>query len=190
MGLAYRTSALFIAAITGVMLAAQPAAAVDPLDPSSPCSVFDAAPCTPSYCGVFGPWPCVPSLPHLGQGLRLTVASRIAEGRAPKGPINSLQELYAALRACWEPPPLQEVSGGMQMSVRFSFKRTGEIVAPPRVTYTSSDADPETRRIYGRAIDAALERCTPMPFSNEMGAAIAGRPISIRFIDERGQKDN
>jgi hypothetical protein len=24
-----------------------------------------------------------------------------------------------------------------------------------------------------------------MPFSDEMGAAIAGRPISIRFIDKR-----
>jgi hypothetical protein len=53
------------------------------------------------------------------------------------------------------------------------------------VTYTSSEADRETRRIYGRSIDAALERCTPMPFSKEMAAAIAGRPIAIRFIDNR-----
>jgi hypothetical protein len=188
MGLAYRTSALLIAAMAGAMLDSHPAAAVDPLNPSSPCSVFDHAPCTPSFCGVFGPWPCVPVLPPLGQGLRLTVHSRSTEsGRAPEGPVNSLRELYAALRACWEPPPLQEAFRGMQMSVRFSFKRTGEIVAAPRVTYTSSEADPETRLIYGRAIDAALERCTPMPFSNEMGAAIAGRPIAIRFIDDRNE---
>ncbi len=73
------------------------------------------------------------------------------------------------------------------MSVRFSFKRTGEPVAAPRVTYTSNEADPETRRIYGRAIDAALERCTPMPFSKEMGAAVAGRPIAIRFVDDRNE---
>ncbi|MPZ38112.1 MAG: hypothetical protein GEU95_08600 [Rhizobiales bacterium] len=183
---ACRTGVLFIAIMTPAMLDSYPAAAVDPLDLAAPCSVFDAAPCTPSFCGVFEPWPCIPSLPSIGQGLRVTIASRITEGgSAPKGPVNSLRELYAALRACWEPPPLQEVSHGMQMSVRFSFKRTGEIVAPPRVTYTSSDADPETRRIYGRAIDAALERCTPMPFSEKMGAAIAGRPISIRFIDNR-----
>lgn len=188
MGLACRTSAFLIAAMTGAMLNVHPAAAVDPLDPSSPCSVFDHAPCTPSFCGVFGPWPCVPLLPQIGQGLRLTVHSRSTDGgRAPEGPVNSLRELYAALRACWEPPPLQQAFHGMQMSVRFSFKRTGETVAAPRVTYTSSEADPETRRSYGRAIDAALERCTPMPFSKEMGAAIAGRPIAIRFIDDRDE---
>jgi hypothetical protein len=188
MELACRTSALLIAAITGAMVDSHPAAAVDPLNPSSPCSVFDPAPCTPSFCGVFGPWPCVPLLPPIGQGLRLTVHSRSTESaRAPEGPVNSLRELYAALRACWEPPPLQQAFHGMQMSVRFSFKRTGETVAAPRVTYTSSEADPETRRSYGRAIDAALERCTPMPFSKEMGAAIAGRPIAIRFIDDRNE---
>ena len=80
---------------------------------------------------------------------------------------------------------MNESRPGMQMSVRFSFKRTGELVAPARVTYTSSEADPDTRRSYSRAVDAALERCTPMPFSKEMGAAIAGRPIAVRFIDDR-----
>jgi hypothetical protein len=181
----FRTGILFVA-IAAVTFDGRPAAAVDPLEPSAPCSVFDAAPCTPSFCGVFGAWPCVPSLPSIGRDLRLTIASRRAEeGSAPQGPINSLRELFAALRACWEPPPLQQVPGGMQMSVRFSFKRTGELIGAPRVTYTSSDADPEVRRIYGEAIDAALARCTPMPFSKEMGDAIAGRPLSIRFVDNR-----
>jgi hypothetical protein len=191
MGLAFRTSAAFAAVFTAAMLAAHPAAAVDPLNPNAPCSVFDGAPCTPSYCGVFGPWPCVPSMPSLGQGLRLTIHSRNAEtGRTPEGSVGSLRDLYAALRACWEPPPLSESFQGMQMSVRFSFKRTGELVAPPRVTYTMSEADPEARRIYGRAIDAAIERCTPMPFGKNMGAAVAGRPIAIRFVDDRdGNKD-
>jgi hypothetical protein len=184
MRLATRTGVL-LAACTVALFDSHPAAAVDPLDPLSSCSVFDAAPCTPFFCGVFGPWPCVPLLPSFGEGLRLAVESRAAKsGRAPTGPINSLRELFAALRGCWEPPP-QEVSGGMQMSVRFSFKRNGEIIAPPHVTYTSSNADPEVKRIYGEAIDAALARCTPMPFSKQMGGAVAGRPISIRFIDNR-----
>jgi hypothetical protein len=190
MGLACRTGALLIAVTTGAMLDAQPAAAVDPLNPSAPCSVFDAVPCTPSFCGVFGPWPCVPSFPSIGQGLRLAVHSRSSDGgRSPEGPVNSLRELYAALRACWEPPLLSEAFRGMQMSVRFSFKRTGELVAPPRVTYTSGEADADTRRIYGRAVDAAIERCTPMPFTKEMGAAIAGRPIAVRFVDDRNENN-
>jgi hypothetical protein len=186
MGLACRSCAIITVATTAALLAADPATAVEPLNPSAPCSVFDGAPCNPSFCGVFGPWPCVPSLPSIGTSPRLTVHTRTSEsGRAPEGPVNSLRELFAALRGCWEPPPLNEALPGMQMSVRFSFKRTGELVAPPRVTYTSSGADPDTRRVYGRAIDAALERCTPMPFGKEMGAAIAGRPIAVRFIDSR-----
>jgi hypothetical protein len=78
----------------------------------------------------------------------------------------------------------------MEMSVRLSFKRSGEIFAPPRVTYTNKDADSDTRRGYRRAIDAAIERCTPMPFTAAMGGAIAGRTISIRFIDKRRRSDN
>jgi hypothetical protein len=186
MRLTFRTGILVAAAVAGAMIDVHPVAAVDPLNPNAPCSVFDATPCNPSFCGVFGPWPCVPVLPPLGESLRLTIHSRSSEGgRAPDGPINSLRELYAALRACWEPPPLNEAFHGMQMSVRFSFKRTGEMVAAPRVTYTSGEAGAEVRRIYGRAVDAAIERCTPMPFSKEMGAAVAGRPIAIRFVDDR-----
>ena len=189
MRLALRAGLLLIAASAGALLDAGPAAAVDPLNPSAPCSVFDAAPCTPSFCGVFGPWPCVPSLPSFGQGLQLTIRSRDTDAaRTPEGPVKSLSELFAALRSCWEPPPLEEAFRGMQMSVRFSFKRTGEPVAAPRVTYASSEAAAAVRGIYRRAVDAALERCTPMPFSKEMGGAIAGRPVSIRFIDDREER--
>jgi hypothetical protein len=184
MGVAGRTSALLIA-LGGAMLVAHPAAAIDPLNPSAPCSVYDSTPCNPSFCSVFGPWPCIQVLPPVGQGLRVTIASKAENGHAPEGSVNSIRDLYATLRTCWEPPPLNEAFSGMEMSVRFSFKRTGELVAPPRVTYTNSAADPDARRIYGRAIDAAIGRCTPMPFSKSMGAAIAGQPISIRFVDNR-----
>ena len=181
-----RAPALLIVVLTGAVFGTHPAAAVDPLNPNAPCSVFDGVPCNPSFCGVFGPWPCVPVYPSIGQERRLTIHTRSSEaGRVPEGPVNSIRDLFAALRACWEPPPLNESFRGMQMSVRFSFKRSGALVAPARVTYTASEADADTRRSYGRAVDAALDRCTPMPFSKEMGAAIAGRPIAVRFIDDR-----
>lgn len=183
---ACRIYALLLTAVAGAALVGGPASAVDPLNPYAPCSLFDAGRCNPSFCGVFDPWPCVPVLPPFGQNLQLTIHSRDNEAaRAPEGPVNSLGDLFAALRACWEPPPLDVAFHGMQMSVIFSFKRTGEIIAAPRVTYTSNDANADTRRVYGRAIDAAIERCTPMPFSNGMGAAIAGRPVAIRFVDDR-----
>ena len=113
------------------------------------------------------------------------LARKAEAGRAPEGPVDSIRALFGALRGCWEPPASNEALHGMQMSVRFSFKRTGETVAPPRLTYASSNANADTRRIYREAIDAMLARCTPMPFSRRMGGAIAGRPIAIRFVDDR-----
>jgi len=71
------------------------------------------------------------------------------------------------------------------MSVRFSFKRNGDVIAPPFVTYTTAGTKQETRQVYRDAIQAAVKRCTPLPLSKSLGAAIAGQPISIRFVDDR-----
>jgi hypothetical protein len=35
------------------------------------------------------------------------------------------------------------------------------------------------------SIDAALQRCTPLHFSDGMAGAVAGRTIAIRYVDER-----
>ena len=66
--------------------------------------------------------------------------------------------MFDALRACWIPPAKDEARAGMQMSVRFAFRRSGEIIATPRVTYVSPGAPPEARETYFHAISAALER--------------------------------
>ncbi len=93
--------------------------------------------------------------------------------------------MFDALRACWVPPPKDKARHGMEYTVRFAFKRDGELIAPPRRTYSSHDAPVDIRDIYGEAVDAALKRCTPLHFSKGMGGAIAGRPIAIRFVDDR-----
>jgi hypothetical protein len=41
------------------------------------------------------------------------------------------------------------------------------------------------RDTYRESIDAALQRCTPLHFSEGMAGAVAGRPIAIRYVDER-----
>ena len=38
---------------------------------------------------------------------------------------------------------------------------------------------------YHDAIMAALERCTPLRFTSGLGGALAGRPIAIRYVDDR-----
>jgi hypothetical protein len=159
------------------------------------CSVLSRHPCLPTVCSVFRRRPCVPEIEYpLGQDLRLTISStkgadanpastETAEGSEHR--LNTIRDLFDALRACWVPPPEDEARPGMQMSVRLSFKRSGEIIGAPQVTYASPDAPPEARNRYHDAITAALDRCTPLPFTAGLGGAVAGRPIAIRFVDNR-----
>jgi hypothetical protein len=107
------------------------------------------------------------------------------DGASPEQGLNSISALYAALRACWIPPPKDEARHGMEYTIRFALKRDGEIIAPPRVTYTSHDAPAEVRDVYRDAVNAALERCIPLHFTKGMGGAVAGRPIAVRFVDDR-----
>jgi hypothetical protein len=152
------------------------------------CSVFDTQPCAPTVCPLNGQ-PCQPQYPFpLGENLQLTISSAEWNQGEPVDPdhkVDTIRALFAALRACWQPPDANEEREGMQMAVRFAFKRSGEIIGTPRVTYTTPGVDNDTRKLYRDAITHALERCTPMPFSTGMGGAIAGRPIAIRYVDNR-----
>ena len=71
------------------------------------------------------------------------------------------------------------------MSVRFSFKRSGEIIATPRLTFSTSGVPADTRAIYLKAINASLDACAPLKFTDGLGGALAGRPIAIRYVDNR-----
>jgi hypothetical protein len=166
------------------------------------CSVLSRHPCNPFGCSVLRRRPCFPQiLAPIGQDLRLTIVSdksgNAADGHeaapgsatdaAPgtERQLNTIRDMFDALRACWVPPPQDEERPGMQMSVRLAFNRDGHMIAPPRVTYTSPDAPADTRDRYHDAILSALDRCTPLPFTMGLGGAIAGRPIAIRYVDDR-----
>ena len=189
--------ALALAAIAGGIdvLGADPAAAQ--------CSVFSRHPCVPGVCSVLSRHPCVPApLYPFGEDLRLTIVSAAsdrntdsvdaaaspeaatAKADAERG-LDTISAMFGALRACWVPPPPDGARPGMQMSVRLAFKRGGQMLGAPRVTYTSPDAPPAARSAYHDAIMAALERCTPLRFTSGLGGALAGRPIAIRYVDNR-----
>jgi hypothetical protein len=157
----------------------------------APCSVLDGQPCTPSFCSVFNDGPCIPEIDYpYGQNLQLTIESvpapdQAARYRKPDHDLDTIGDLFAALRSCWSPPPSDIARPGMQMSVRFSFKRSGEIIAAPRVTYATAGAPADTRAAYLKAINASLAGCAPLKFTSGLGGALAGRPIAIRYVDNR-----
>ena len=58
-------------------------------------------------------------------------------------------------------------------------------LATPRVTYATAGVPPDTRDTYLKAINASLDACLPLKFTGGLGGALAGRPIAIRYVDNR-----
>jgi hypothetical protein len=123
-------------------------------------------------------------------GSAIAAAAMATGGAAerPQMPLNTLAEVGSALRACWVPPPLAQSRAGMQITVKMSFKRDGELFGRPRITFESGGASEDERLAYRVAVARMLERCAPLPFSKALGNAVAGRPFTIRLIDNRQLK--
>jgi hypothetical protein len=157
----------------------------------APCSVLDGQPCTPTFCSVFNHGPCIPEIDYpYDENLQLTIQSvpspaDAAKYQKPDHDLGTIGDLFAELRSCWSPPPADTAREGMQMSVRFSFKRSGEIIASPRLTFATAGVPADTRAAYLKAINASLAACAPLKFTGGLGGALAGRPIAIRYVDNR-----
>ncbi|WP_028136877.1 hypothetical protein [Bradyrhizobium japonicum] len=155
-----------------------------------PCGVLDNRPCTPSYCSPLEPGPCIPEIDYpYGQNLQLTIQSVPSEAdrakyQKPDHDLDTIGDLFAALRSCWSPPS-DNARAGMQMSVRFSFNRDGGLIGPPRLTYATPGVPAQTRTTYLNAINSSLKACLPLKFTGGLGGALAGRPIAIRYVDNR-----
>jgi hypothetical protein len=102
--------------------------------------------------------------------------------------VNTIKELGAMLQACWLPPPIEQSRPGMQITVMMSFRRNGELLGQPRITFESADATDDDRLAYRTAVAEMIKRCAPLPFTDGFGNAAAGRPFTMRFIDNRKLK--
>src|SRR5947209_2500565 len=157
----------------------------------APCSVLSRHPCTPSFCSVLRRGPCIPEMDYpYGENLQLTIETvppqkEAAKYQKPDHDLDTIGDLFAALRSCWTPPPPDAAREGMQMSVLFSFKRSGEIIAPPRITYSTREVPQQTRDLYRKGITASLDACVPLKFTGGLSGALAGRPMMIRYVDNR-----
>lgn len=115
-------------------------------------------------------------------------SNRPAEGPArasPQGPVqgpkvNTIKEAFERLGRCWKPPPAS-VAAPMDITVIVSFNRSGAIMGHPRITYESPKATDNDRLAYRVAVMEALQRCSPMPFTETMAGAVAGHPFAVQF---------
>ena len=107
-----------------------------------------------------------------------------ARAQAQAGQVNTIREAIARIGSCWKPPPLSRANP-IDITVIVSFNRTGEILGHPRITYESEQATDNDRVAYRIAVMEALQRCSPMPFTESMAGAVAGHPFAIKFHNRK-----
>jgi hypothetical protein len=111
-----------------------------------------------------------------------SVSSACAQ--AEPGRVNTIREAFERFWSCWRPPPASRANP-MDITVIVSFNRAGEILGHPRITYESAQATDNDRLQYRIAVMEALQRCTPMPFTESMAGAVAGRPFAVQFRNRK-----
>ncbi|MGL3109468.1 hypothetical protein [Bradyrhizobium sp. BR 1432] len=102
----------------------------------------------------------------------------ISSTAAENAQVNTIQDIFRHLRTCWKPPAKARP---LDITVVVSFNRAGNILGRPRITYESAEASDNDRLQYRIAVMEALQRCTPVPFTDAMAGAAAGRPFAIQF---------
>ncbi|MCK1360112.1 hypothetical protein [Bradyrhizobium sp. 199] len=102
--------------------------------------------------------------------------------------VNTIQDIFRHLRTCWRPPSPAKAHP-LDITVAVSFNRAGNILGHPRITYESAEASDNDRLQYRIAVMEALQRCTPVPFTDAMASAAAGRPFAIQFRSRKTSPD-
>ena len=100
--------------------------------------------------------------------------------RAEPARLDTLRDVFARLHSCWRPPPRSRANP-IDITVVVSFNREGAITGRPKITHESEHASDNDRLMHRVAVMEALQRCTPLPFTEALGGAIAGRPLAIPF---------
>jgi hypothetical protein len=115
---------------------------------------------------------------HFAAALLLIAASSAVQ--AEEKQVNTIKDVFEHLGTCWKPPPPSRAKA-MDITIIVSFNRSGAIMGRPRITYESPEATDDDRLAYRVAVMEALQRCTPMPFTESMAGAVAGHPFAVKF---------
>ncbi|WP_112664197.1 cell envelope integrity protein TolA [Microvirga flavescens] len=124
------------------------------------------------------PYDLSPKLPESINGV-IRPGEGLKDGR-----IDTLNDVFRVIQSCWRPPRNSGFSG-QEITVLLSFKRNGELLGKPRITFYKSGGDADQRDAFQRSVLEAFARCTPLPVTEKLGSAIAGRPFTFRFADTR-----
>jgi hypothetical protein len=112
-------------------------------------------------------------------------SASVASAQTAPDRVDSIKQAIEKLATCWRPPPPSQANPDIEITVIVSFKRDGTILGHPKITYESEQATDNDRLKYRIAVMETLQRCTPMPFTEGMAGAVAGRPFAVKFHNRR-----
>ncbi len=93
-------------------------------------------------------------------------------------PLGTMDEVGAAIQACWNPPA---GTSGSAVTLSFSFNRDGKLIGPPMPTAINVPGDETARQAFVDAATKALEGCVPFSFSPALAAGIGGTVFTMEF---------
>lgn len=105
----------------------------------------------------------------------------LAGSAANAQPASTLAGLWQALDRCTRSVVIPQEAVGSQITVLFSIKRDGELQGRPRITFAQLTGDVGTQEAFVRASLASIARCFPLPITDGLGGAVAGRPLRLRI---------
>ena len=117
--------------------------------------------------------------------LLLFTISGAAQESSAKSMVHNLREIQEALTTCMQPLAVADPYQTIRITARLGFNARGQPLGSPQFTYVTPNVTEQIKSEYKRAVSDSLTRCTPLPFSPELGATIAGVPLILLF-DERG----
>jgi hypothetical protein len=91
--------------------------------------------------------------------------------------VTRVHGIATGLAACWRPAHDDD-----QVTVRMSFTREGGVIGEPRIVYARSSGGAADDSGLAQSMLAAIRDCTPLHFSTQLGSAIAGQVLDIRFV--------
>jgi hypothetical protein len=111
------------------------------------------------------------------------VQSQVA---AASPPANTLRELFTQLNRCLAAPT---GNIGSELTIVFSLRRDGSLLGKPKITFAKLPGDVSDQRKFADGVVAAFDKCLPVAISEGLGGAIAGRPLSMRFVIRARETD-
>ena len=104
-----------------------------------------------------------------------------AQRTAQPEQLDTIKDVFVELHRCWKPPPPSQRQpdghhGDRQLQPRGRHPRPS--AGSPMNPEQASDND---RLQYRIAVMETLQRCTPLPFTEGLGGAVAGRPFAVPF---------